>query len=68
MNPSELKEAIQVSKNRGNYFFYQNDLTRALRCYGDGLKKSESHLPSASDNEKDNPEKNLLIFIIMILN
>lgn len=45
MTPKELVESMRVSKERGNYFFKRGDLNRALRCYQDGLKKSESHLP-----------------------
>ncbi|GBG31810.1 Peptidyl-prolyl cis-trans isomerase FKBP42 [Hondaea fermentalgiana] len=56
MTPEELIGSVRKRKERGNYFFEQGRLDKALQCYQDGLKRSESHLPTSQPQQPGQEE------------
>jgi len=55
MSLTELLDAIQAIKERGNYFFGIKNTVKALQCYTDAVKKSEAHLPAPKEGEEEVP-------------
>jgi len=55
MDPQELIQHVRKRKERGNAFFVLDRIDKALQCYQDGLKRSESHLPPAPQPGEEPP-------------
>jgi len=56
MTPAELIAHVRTRKERGNYFFKLGNLNKALQCYQDGIKKSESHLPPQPEEGEEHAD------------
>jgi len=50
MSPEELAIHCAQRKDRGNFFFKAGNISKAMHCYQDGLKKSESHIPQQDED------------------